>query len=172
MLHSVLLPDTVTNGVFFDMEANFGFGRLWRRFQQGAELLEDFPQRYIVNQQRFVYLGQASENGSIGGDLLAHFDEGADDIGAHGDGAGAVFDHGGGSASEPSFFTTLRPVVVALPRESAFWVARLAPARSNFCAGGHSFRSRAIITTSWKALPLRANSRSSPPAPQRLRVEG
>jgi hypothetical protein len=46
------------------MEANFGFVRLWRRFQQGAELLEDFPQRHIVNQQRLVYLGQASENGS------------------------------------------------------------------------------------------------------------
>jgi hypothetical protein len=31
MFHSVLLPDTVTDGVFFDMEANFGFGRLGRR---------------------------------------------------------------------------------------------------------------------------------------------
>jgi hypothetical protein len=90
MFHSVLLPDTVADGVFFDMEANFGFGRLWRRFQQGAELLEDFPQCHVMNQQRLVYFREASENGSIGGDLLAHFDEGADDIDAHGDGAGAV----------------------------------------------------------------------------------
>ena len=65
MFHSVLLPDAVTDGVFFDMEANFGFGRLWRRFQQGAELLGDLPQRHIVNQQRFVYLGQASEKGNM-----------------------------------------------------------------------------------------------------------
>ena len=82
MFHLVLLPDTVTDGVFFDMEANFGFGRLWRRFQQWAELLEDFPQRYIVNQQRFVYLGQASENGRVRGDILAHFHESTNDIDA------------------------------------------------------------------------------------------
>ena len=95
MFHSVFLRGTVTDGVFFDMEANFGFGRQWRRFQQGAELLEDFPQRHVVNQQRFVYFREASENGGIGGDILAHFDEGADDIDAHGDGAGAVEDIGG-----------------------------------------------------------------------------
>jgi hypothetical protein len=52
-------------------------------FQQGAELLEDFPQRHVVNQQRFVYLREASEYGGIGGiggDILAHFDEGAEGI--------------------------------------------------------------------------------------------
>src|SRR5664279_2642766 len=80
MFHSVLLPDTVKDGVFFDMEANFGFGRLWRRFRQGAELLEDFPQHHVMNQQRFVYFCEASENGGIGDDILAHFDEGADGI--------------------------------------------------------------------------------------------
>ena len=31
LFHSALLPDTVTDGVFFDMEANFWFGRLGRR---------------------------------------------------------------------------------------------------------------------------------------------
>ena len=82
MFHSALLPETVTDGVFFDMEANFGFGRLWRRFQQGAELLEYFPQRHVMDQQRLVYFCEASEKGSIGGDILAHFDEGADDIDA------------------------------------------------------------------------------------------
>jgi len=95
MFHSVLLPDPVTDGVFLDVEANFGFGRLWRRFQQGAELLEDFPQRHVMNQQRLAYFREASENGGIGGDLLAHFDEGADDLDARGDGAGAVEDIGG-----------------------------------------------------------------------------
>jgi hypothetical protein len=75
MFHSGLLPDTATDGVFFDMEANFGLGRLGRRFQQGAELLEDFPQRHVVNQQRFVYLGQAPENGRVRSDILAHFHE-------------------------------------------------------------------------------------------------
>jgi len=65
MFHSVLLPDTVTDGDFFGVEADFRFGRLGRRFQQGAELLEDFPQRYIVNQQRFVYFREASENDSM-----------------------------------------------------------------------------------------------------------
>jgi hypothetical protein len=53
-------------------------------------------------------------------------------------------------------------VAVPLHQESAFCVAMLAAGRSNFCAGGHSFRSGAIIATSWKASPLRANPRSSP----------
>ena len=48
-----------------------------------------------MDQQRFIYLGQAPENGGIGGDILAHFDEGPDDIDAHGDGAGTVEDIGG-----------------------------------------------------------------------------
>jgi hypothetical protein len=54
----------VRDGVFFDVEANFRLRWLRRWLQQGAELLENLPQRPIVNQQRFVYLGQASENGS------------------------------------------------------------------------------------------------------------
>ena len=65
MFHSVLLLDTVTDGVFFDMEANFRLRWLRRRLQQGAELLEDFPQRHIMNQQRLVYFREASENGSM-----------------------------------------------------------------------------------------------------------
>jgi hypothetical protein len=47
----------------------------------------------------------------------------------------------------------------------------LAPGRSNFCAGGHSLRSRAIITTSWKASPLRAGSRTKSCGPQ-VNAEG
>ena len=72
VFHSVLLPDTVTDGAFFDMEANFGFGRLWRRFQQGAEHLEDLPQRHIVNQQRLVYLGQARTEETLKPEMLKH----------------------------------------------------------------------------------------------------
>jgi len=53
-------------------------------------------------------------------------------------------------------------VVVALRQENALWVAVLAPGWSDLYAGSHSFRNRAIITTSWKAPFLRANSRSSP----------
>ena len=41
---------------------------------------------------------------------------------------------------------------MALRQETAFCVAMLAPGRSNFYAGGHSFRGRAIITTSWKGI--------------------
>ena len=63
----------IKDGVFFDVEANFRLRWLRRRLQQGAELLEDFPQRHVMNQQRFVYLGQASENGGVRGDILAHF---------------------------------------------------------------------------------------------------
>ncbi len=40
--------------------------------------------------------------------------------------------------------------------------AMLAAGRANFYAGRHSFGSRAIMATSWKTSPLRANSGSSP----------
>ena len=59
------LTGAIRDGVFFDVEANFRLRWLRRGRQQGAERLEDLPQRHIVNQQRFVYLGQASENGSM-----------------------------------------------------------------------------------------------------------
>jgi hypothetical protein len=47
-------------------------------------------------------------------------------------------------------------------QESACSAVTLAPGRSNFYAGGHSFRSNATITTPWKASPLPADSRRSP----------
>ena len=53
MFHSVLLPDTVTDGVFFDMEANFGFGRLgWRMTQAAGELLAADP-RSVAESEHF-----------------------------------------------------------------------------------------------------------------------
>jgi hypothetical protein len=85
----------VGDGVFFDVEADFRLKWLRRGLQQRAELLEDLPQRHIVNQQRFVYLGQASENGRVRGDILAHFHESTNDIDAHSDSARAVEDVGG-----------------------------------------------------------------------------
>jgi hypothetical protein len=77
------------------VEADFGsWGRGWR-LEQRAEFLKHFAQRRVVDKQSFVYLGEAPENGAIGREVLAHFDEGADDVNGHGNGAGAI-DHGGG----------------------------------------------------------------------------
>jgi len=45
----------VKNGVFFDVEPDFGFGLGRRRLQQRTEFLEDFAQGDVVDQQRFVY---------------------------------------------------------------------------------------------------------------------
>jgi len=47
---SSAFPDAITDGVFFEVEADFGFG--WSRgwFQERAELLEDFPQSHIVDE--------------------------------------------------------------------------------------------------------------------------
>ena len=106
------------------MEANFGFGRLWRRFQQGAELLEDFPQRYIVNRQRFVYLGKASENGSMEETLKPEMLK-LNWLGI--DAQKGVNDNVmSGSGSERGIFSTPRLVVVPLHPGSAFCVAMLA----------------------------------------------
>ena len=67
----------IGHGVFFDVEADFGPG--WRRrgLQQRAQLLEDFAQRDVVDQQGFVYFREAPEKGGMGGDVLTHFDQGA-----------------------------------------------------------------------------------------------
>ena len=74
------LSHAVRDGVFFDVEADFGFGGRGWRLEQRAELLEDFAQRGVVEQQGFVYFGEALEDGGVGGEVLAHFDEGADDV--------------------------------------------------------------------------------------------
>jgi hypothetical protein len=84
----------VREGVFFDVKADFGFwGRGWR-LEQRAELLKDLAERGVVEQQGFVNLGQAPEDGGVGGEVLAHFDEGANDVQAHGNSAGAVENRG------------------------------------------------------------------------------
>ena len=65
-----------------------------RRFGRGREerleLRPDGAQRRIVFQQGFVNFRQSFEDGGVGGQLLAHLHEGADDKDAHGDGFGAV----------------------------------------------------------------------------------
>lgn len=47
---SSAFPGAIRDGVFFDVEADFGLGRLRGRFQEGAELLEDLPQSHIVDE--------------------------------------------------------------------------------------------------------------------------
>ena len=53
----------IRDGSLLHVETDFGFGWLRRGLQQGAELLENLPQGHIVDQQRFIYLGQAPPRG-------------------------------------------------------------------------------------------------------------
>jgi hypothetical protein len=54
-----------------------GFVR--RRLQQREEFLAEVAQGGVVEEQRFVDLGEALEDGGVGGGGFALFDEGADD---------------------------------------------------------------------------------------------
>jgi len=47
-----------------------------------------------VREEGLINLGEALENSGVCGKLLAHFDEGANDIDAHGDSAWVVQDIG------------------------------------------------------------------------------
>src|SRR5437867_1729669 len=91
-LRAVFSFDAVGDGVFFDVEADFGLGRQRWRLEQRAQLLVDVAQRDIVHQQGFIYFGQAFEDGCVGREFFAHFDEGTDEIDAHRNGPGAVED--------------------------------------------------------------------------------
>lgn len=86
--------DAVGDGIFFYMEADFGFGRGRGRLKQGAELLVDVAECAIVQEEGFINFGEALEDGGVGGEIFAHFDEGADDVNAHGHRTGAV-EHSG-----------------------------------------------------------------------------
>ena len=77
------------------MEADLGLWLRWRRLQLRAELVIDFSQSRIMDEQGFVNLGQAFEDGGTGGVLLPHLDKSTDDVNAHGDRARAV-EHVGG----------------------------------------------------------------------------
>lgn len=77
------------------MKADFGLWRRWRRLKEWPEFLVDVAERAIVQEEGFIDFGQAFEDGGVGGEVLAHFDEGTNDVHAHRDGAGAVEDVGG-----------------------------------------------------------------------------
>jgi hypothetical protein len=64
-----LSPHSVRHCVPFDMETDFGVGRHWRRFEQWPEFLADLTQRRVVDEQSFVNLSEAPENGGVGGKL-------------------------------------------------------------------------------------------------------
>jgi len=87
-------PSSIGDNVLFDVETDFRFWRSGRRFQQRPKFLEDVAQSRVVDEQGFFNLGQAFENGGVGGEVCAHLHEGADDIEAHRIGAGAVEDVG------------------------------------------------------------------------------
>jgi hypothetical protein len=52
--------------------------------------LVDVTQSAIVHEESLVNLSQAFENRGISGQVLSHFDEGAEDVHAHGNGSRAV----------------------------------------------------------------------------------
>ena len=87
-------PYSVRDSILFDVEADFGLWGRWRRLKQGPELLVDVAQRAIVQKEGLINFGKALQDDGVGGKVLAHFDESADDINAHGDGTGAVEDVG------------------------------------------------------------------------------
>src|ERR1043166_2937110 len=84
----------IRDRVFLNVEADFGFGGQRRRLKEGTELLKDLAKGDIVDQERLINLGQTFQNGRVGRDVLAHFDEGANDIYAHRHGTRAVEDVG------------------------------------------------------------------------------
>ena len=103
------------NGILFDMKADFGFGRQWWRFEQWPKFLVDVPQCGVMQEQGFINFSQALEDGDVGGEILTQFDEGADDIKTHGDGARAVEDRSG--HQRPVF----RESVGSIPPSAAAW---------------------------------------------------
>jgi hypothetical protein len=82
----------VRDGAFFDVEADFGLWRRWRRLKQWPGFLVDVAERPIVQEEAFINFGKAPQDGGIGREVLAHFDESADEIHAHSDGIRAVED--------------------------------------------------------------------------------
>jgi hypothetical protein len=84
----------IRDDIFLDMEADFWLWPQWRRGEERAEFLVDVTESAIVDQEGLVNFGEAPEDGDVGGEILAHFYEGADDVEAHGHGARTVQDRG------------------------------------------------------------------------------
>ena len=55
----IISASAVWDRVFFDVEADLGFGRKRRRFEQRTELLVNVAQGAVVEQERFVNFGQS-----------------------------------------------------------------------------------------------------------------
>jgi hypothetical protein len=64
------------------------------RREEGPEFLIDVAQGRIVDEDGFINLGQALQDGGIGGEFFAHLYEGTDDVLAHLDSARAVENRG------------------------------------------------------------------------------
>ena len=76
------------------MEADLAFGGRGGWAEEGLQFAPDDLQGCVVFEERMVDFGQALEDVGVGRYWLAHLDEGADDVQAHGDGARAVQDGG------------------------------------------------------------------------------
>src|SRR5438874_414785 len=64
--------------IFLDVETNFRFRWLRRGFEERPQLLIDFAQRGVMEEQGLINLGQPFQNRGIGGEIFAHFYEGTD----------------------------------------------------------------------------------------------
>ena len=74
----------------FRVEPNAALGRVWRRCEQRTQFSVKIAKRLIVDKERLVDLGEAFEDGAVGGEFLANLHEGADDVEAHLDRLGAA----------------------------------------------------------------------------------
>lgn len=76
------------------MEADAAPERCRRRDEEGLELRPDDAQCAVVLEERLIDVGEALEDFGAARELLAHFDEGADNKEVHLDGTRAVQDIG------------------------------------------------------------------------------
>ena len=83
-------PGLVRHRSLLNVKPDFWLRWQRGRFEERAQLLEDFPKSYIMNKQGFINFSQTLENGGICSDVLAQLDERADDVNAHGRGTWAV----------------------------------------------------------------------------------
>src|SRR6266446_4231308 len=113
-------PYTVRHAVFFYVETDFRFRRLWGRLKQRAQLLKDVPQCEVMQKQSFVNFSKAFENRGVRREFLAYFDERADDVKAHGDRAGAVENSGSHERA-----VLCRSVRAMSPASTSFWSSNL-----------------------------------------------
>jgi hypothetical protein len=99
-------------GLGLRFEADGAAGFFGGRLEEGQEFLVDVPEGLVVVEEVFFDFGQAFQDDGVAHQLLAHLDEGADDIDAHGDGSvgiqdggrheGAVFGEDPGRVSTPA----------------------------------------------------------------------